>query len=276
VTVNGSAVVLGKIDEQTSFSGLNDKPADGNVQIFGERVTDQGQLLLERGLPVYNRESPNLNEVAGADRCNIGTLWSSATYPTAYAAGGDSFVIGAGGKYHLDTVRLWTVFGNLDNTYHPYPLKLWGGPAGGPMQVVSTTYSLKQVRYSNGEGYQRSSSVNDWREIWQVDFVLDQEIQGGKKYLFFLDGLYHSTYDNVYYSPSLHLSNAALSNTIQQGWDNIYYLLNLNDSGGGWVPGAITEQTIVGGTFNKPADADVQLFGTRLGGFMPVTLLLLE
>ncbi len=105
-----------------------------------------------------------------------------------------------------------------------------------------------------------------YRQTWQLDFTINQDVDGGQTYQVFLDGLFKSSYDDKYHSPSLHTSNAALSNTTQAGADNSFLSLAMTWDGSKYVPGTPTVET---GNF----DGNIQLYGSQVP--LPSTLLLL-
>lgn len=237
----------------------------------------RAELLFDRGLPVYNSDPPNLNLAAQENRCNVAPFWSSTTYPTtSYQIGGDDFIIGSTGQqYHIETVRIWVSFGQTPPAMDTsYAMELWGGPEGG-LGLASSTYTATNVFYPNtaNESYQRVST-GTWTNIWQIDFTVDANLEGGQKYYFFVNGLFWSNSDNIYKSSAIHSSNASLSNSTQQGADDIFLWLTMQWDGSQWVPGAITEQHSINiyGT-SKGIDANIQILGSQVPA--PSTLLLL-
>lgn len=235
----------------------------------------RADLLFDRGLPVYNATTPNLNIIAGAKRSNSAAGWTgTGDSPSSYTIYGDDFVIGAAGTtYHIDTARVWTVFGHLEETVPPtYPfvsMKLWGAEAGGTPDVVFTSYTATRFYYSGATGnnanFQRGSD-GTYFQIWQLDFTINQDVDGGQTYQVFLDGLFKSSYDDKYHSPSLHLSNAALSNTTQAGADNSFLSLAMTWDGSKYVPGMPVQTGLA-------PDGNIQLYGSAVP--LPSTLLLL-
>ena len=234
-------------------------------------------LLFDRELPVYNQAQPNLNNVAGVNRCNIRLYQDLGTsIPQAYNIPGDDFSIGqAGQTYHIDTVRIWatealplTIFpvGSSSSLSH---IQLWMGPADGPVTAltpVSNTYTWKPVQYSNGAFYQ--TGEGGWRQLIQVDIAVNLDVAGGTKYWFFEDGIFYSWITKHYYTGNLHASNAALSNATEEGADGISHWLTLTNG----VPAQILNQTSILPS-GLGGDANIQIYGTLVP--VPSTLLLL-
>jgi hypothetical protein len=217
-------------------------------------------LLFDRGLPV-----DNLNNAAGAQRCNVAWAYSSnSPSPTTYFLPGDDFIIASDGKYHLETIRLWTVSKNCG-------LVLWGGEETKSLEQLSTTYTSTQVTYSNGESYLGSSG--SYRKLYQIDFTVDWLVQGGKQYLFFIDGpftLYDPDhpelgYDNTY----LHATAQDSCGSCQAGADN--QLLWLLMEGGQPLKVYCNESKEF---WNKCTDTNVQVFGSLVP--LPSSLFLLS
>jgi hypothetical protein len=219
-------------------------------------------LLFDRGLP-----TTNLNNAAGADRCNV--AWAYGDYyipnPSSYTTYGDDFSIGSSGStYHLDKITLWTV---------DYPIipeyKLLGGPAGGPIVVQSSNYTIQQdACYPDGvTPYQSFVSPYEQYSLYKVDFTVDWTVEGGKKYQFFIDtttGVLN--FNGEYYTSFLHASNAALSGSPQEGANNQLLCLTIINNGSPDYnsSGSVTSWDSDGNGWNKSSDANVQIYGTPL------------
>jgi hypothetical protein len=226
----------------------------------------EAALLFDRGLPVYNAIQPNINDAAGANRSNTSPVVPYLGRPEYYVNPGDDFTIGTPGTYHLDTLRLWGLSGS-----DMIPLiapSLWMGPEGGPLQKVSTTFVYQTVTYSNLENFQYPGTKS-FRNINQVDWALNINVQGGQTYQFFLEGLWWKPGTLLVFSPSLHASNAALSNAPQEGADDIFLFQVMHNG----VSTDVVLQKNFFADIGKPADANVQVFGSVVP--LPSALLLL-
>jgi hypothetical protein len=220
----------------------------------------QGELLFDRGLPVYNEAQPNLNNAAGENRSNWLSVWNSgSTEPTSCKIYGDDFAIPEPGQYLIETVRVWRLYAiEGENPITLPDNKLWGCRVGDTPEVWSNTYTAPRVYYSNNEAYQDTAGT--WWRIWQVDFTVNQVVEGDTTYQFFLDGLFYSPLFQNYRTPALHLSKAALSNAPQDGADDYFLSLNLTKVGDTWVPGTISSHYGFY-DFTNGADGNVQVYG---------------
>lgn len=233
-------------------------------------------LLFDRGLPTIN--------VNDADSLRSNVCWADGYYsdapPPSYKAPGDDFIIGSpGSTYHLDKITVWTVDdlpfkvrpANLQGTraqgsnrLTPYPYRLLGGLPGA-ISEVSSVARVSAVTYVNGESYQGSAIY----PIYQVDFTVDWTVAGGQLYQFFIDAPLHNygTGSNpLYATPFLNASNAALSGSPQEGFNDLFLWLTLTNG----VPVSVTSWDSKN-AWGKSSDANVQLYGTPL----PPSLLLL-
>jgi len=203
-------------------------------------------LLFDRGLP-----TANLNNSAGANRSNV--AWadqeSSAT-PTEYWLPGDDFTISAPGAYELSTISIWT-------TSAPTGLTLWGGVAGGAMAQISNSYVSSVVTYADATSYQKSSG--SFTDLYKIDFTVDWNVIGGQTYQFYLDGPWSTYSSGTYVNPFLHSSNAALSGSTQEGANNQFLWLHVNN-------GAQVVETwdSLGSGWDKSSDANVQIYGAQV------------
>jgi hypothetical protein len=254
--------------------------------------TQAAPLIFSRGLPVYNATAPNLNQSALPNTSNtaLGQNFPDSVPPSNYLVPGDDWTIGVAGQtYHIETVRLWMNWGQQPgepncgqyDTSYPYSaptnLKLWVGPAGGAIAPQSTNFIATRVWYSDGENFQTVDSK--WHPMWQIDFVVKADFQGGQRYQFFLDGLNQNLWTYGWQTGPLLGSNAALSNAPQEGADGKMFLMEINNG----TPGNIsTINSIYFGTsggviYNKAPDGDVQIFGNIVNksGSAPSLYLLL-
>jgi hypothetical protein len=239
----------------------------GLILLLGVQAA-HADLIFDRGLP-----TANLNNAANPNRSNISLL--SGPYadsnPPTYQVWGDDCMISGSGTYHVDTLRVWLNNGSTT----PTNLKLWGGKAGDSLSLVSTDFSASIVTYQDGQKYERFLGPSGiFIDMWQINFTINHDMEAGQKYLFFVDGpilpRYTSGVLDGYFSPYLHLSNAALSGSTQAGADN--YVLRLTIAGG--VPGAIVQFDAVNSNFRRSVDANVQLYGYQVAP-LPSTLWLL-
>jgi len=208
-------------------------------QLAGAQV-----LVFDRGLP-----TANLNGAAGANQSNI--EWADIeTLPETPWLPGDDFTLPGSGPYAVTKIRIWST----DNS----GLSLRGGAAGGPIGVISSTYTATPVTYTNSQGYQ--TSAGPFLQLYQIDFSVNISLNGGVTYQYFLDGPATAS-GTDFMGARLHASNAALSGSPQAGADNIFLFLG-NDgtvytwdtltSGGTYCPGC--------SAWNKTSDANVQVF----------------
>ena len=239
--------------------------------------TQAAPLIFNRGLPVYNATAPNLNQSVLPNTSNtaLGQNYADSVPPTNYLVPGDDWTIGAAGQtYHIETVRLWMNWGQQPgepncgqyDTSYPYSaptnLKLWVGPAGGAIAPQSTNFIATRVWYSDGENFQTPID-SKWHPMWQIDFVVNANFQGGQKYQFFLDGLNQNLWTYGWVAGPLLGSNAALSNAPQDGADGKMFLMELNNG----TPGNISTVSSInfgnsgGVDYYKAPDGCVQVFG---------------
>jgi hypothetical protein len=212
-------------------------------------------LVFDRGLP-----TANLNNAAAANRSNV--VWSDIeTLPETPWLPGDDFTLPGTGGYTVTTIRVWST-NNIG-------LSLRGGVAGGPISVLSTTFTATPVTYANSQGYERS--VGGFLQLYQVDFTVNIAVNGGVTYQYFLDGpaVAQST-PGDFAGATLHASNAAVSGSTQQGAEGTFLFLandgtvrtwNAMTGGGTYCPGCVG--------FNKVTDGNVQVFGTAAAALPP-------
>ncbi|MBW4487078.1 MAG: PEP-CTERM sorting domain-containing protein [Trichocoleus desertorum ATA4-8-CV12] len=261
----------------------------------------QAALLFERGLPTenINNTAPN-NPATDQDRSNVSwgfadLISSGYSYPI-----GDDFVLGTTGQtYLVDTLRVWVVIGVVNTTatisdHFWQSFTLWGGQVEAGIAGLSTLHTgptngsdlqvnISQVTYSNGENYW-AEPVQLYRKIWQIDFSgLNWTVKGGNLYQFFVDGSGFTSAGIWNVFPTLHASNADLSDSSQAGADDFYRLLRIYqgtpDYVGTWnsnndgLPGTYRASGSPGvGGWNKSSDVNVQIYGNLFPRSNPATI----
>ena len=199
------------------------------------------QLLFDRGLP-----TANLNNAAASDRSNV--AWGFGYDIEARWLAGDDFKFSNPGTYLVDTIRIWSTSSNVS---------LWFGSSGGTFEQLSPSQSVS-VTYSDGTTYQGSSG--SFMSLYQYDFSINEVLSSSTTYQFFLDGPIPSF---------IHSSNAALSGSTQEGFDNLMLAAYIKN-------GTLTYDSSWdshGNGWDKSSDANVQVFGTQVPE--PTTILLL-
>jgi hypothetical protein len=194
-----------------------------------------GTLLFDRGLP-----TDNLNNAAGSNRSNV--AWGFGTDPDGHWLAGDDFSIGGSGNYLVDTITVWSTSANAS---------LWLGPEGGTFQNFSPS-ATTSVLYSDSTTYQKSGG--SFTTLYQYDFSINEVLSGATTYQFFLDGLVPSF---------IHSSNAALSDSTQQGSDNLM-LGAFVANGSGAVTDVEAWDSNAPGVWDKSSDANIQVYGTKV------------
>jgi len=230
------------------------------IVMTGVVSTSLADILVDRGLPVYNSTTPNLNWAAGANRSNV----SWAEQDPAYMDGDDFTLPTAASSYHIDTIRTWLIgFApgtTLGNDY--FNVNLYLGSKNGTLSLTSSgniisntntsdnpSISFKPVTYSNGANYQGSGG-SFW-QIWEVDFSnLNLDYAAGSQLSFAVSG----TGNDLWYS---HASNAALSNSPQDGADDLFSIWKVAD--GTLDTAGVNAYT--NGLDDKPSDINIQVFG---------------
>jgi hypothetical protein len=217
-------------------------------------LSSQADLLFDRGLP-----TSNLNNIAGANRSNIGWADSEATAtPSEYWLGGDSFTLGGAGTYQVDTIRLWMV-GSSSN------LTLLGGLNGDPVSAISSIYAASSVTYGNASTYQKNAG--DFLDLYQVDFTVNLTLNAGQLYNFFVETPWSFVGTDDYRQTPLHSTNAALSGSTQEGADGTFLWLHVDGLGQGvetWESGTGAGTSGFPSGWDKNTDANVQVFGSAV------------
>lgn len=190
--------------------------------------------LFQRDLPSLGLNFPPPPNPA---RSNIAPIQGTIT--GAPFVLGDDFTLAAGTPYLVNSITVWIV-GNCAVTStqctntNTTPstefsnIELFGGldnGTGGPVSLLSNTYTSTRVFYAGGADYFSETPGNGLSyPIFQLTFAnLNLIIPGGQLYDFAVRGT--PTGNNSF---ALHASTAAISGGIQQGADNfvILYLGN--------------------------------------------------
>jgi len=215
-------------------------------------------LLVDRGLPTIN-----LNNAAGASRSNVAWTFTNPNWGV-----GDDFIVDGNGTFKVDTLRTW-VIGDYANT----SFTLWGGDLASPLSTKSTSGTLQQVTYANGDSYQGSGG--GFINIFELEFTnLNWLVNGGDLYNFGVTGKDSS---GNYQQISTHASNAALGGSPAAGADGI--LLEFNADGPTtaypnnfyWWASNYGPEWPTYNSWDKVSDLNVQIEGTPVpepGTFM--------
>jgi hypothetical protein len=238
------------------------------LMLFAGVHTASADLLFDRGLP-----TANLNNAAGSNRSNFGLFkLYPDPYPTSYQVYGDDFVISGSGTYHIDTARIWVIFGSANPS--DYNLKLWGCMEGDTAQMVSSSFTSTVATYAGGIGYERFDGTA-WPIFYQIDFTVNQDVEAGQKYQFFVDaGAPLLDRGSGYATPYLHSSIADLSGSTQEGAEGKVWLLTLTNGNPDGIPVQTTYTSYpdYAPTF-APVDANIQLYGSQIP--LPSTIYLI-
>lgn len=215
--------------------------------LVGATVVAAQPMVFDRGLP-----TANLNNAAGANKSNV--LWADQETPpiTPYLPG-DDFTLPGSGIYVVSKIRVWS----LENT----GLTLRGGVAGGPIALVSSTFTATPVTYANSQTYQNLAGA--FLPLYQIDFTVNIPVNAGVPYQFFLDGPAVAVPPTDFRGARLHASNAALSGSPQQGANGTFLFLANDGTAQTWNTqtgaGTYCAPTPCPG-WDKVSDANVQVF----------------
>lgn len=221
-------------------------------------------LVVDRGLP-----QANLNNSAGDYRSNV--RWS--LYSSGFV--GDDFTLGgAGEKWVIDTIRVWTVPGvNATDAEHLgdfyQDVRLYFGAATGDLTpIIAGQFTAGADSSSNPNivisdvtaagGTQYDDFGTDMR-IWQIDFThLNLKVDGGATYRFGAFGQGRAVPDQSgkAYAWFNAASNAELASAKQDGADGTMLLF----TSGGAFKSAFNGK---GAGWDKNSDINVQVFGHR-------------
>jgi hypothetical protein len=226
--------------------------------------------VLDRGLP-----TANLNNTAGSDRSNV--AWADqepSSNPSEYWLPGDDFTLTSNAT--VDDIRVWIVAaGTSSSGYLPTGLSLYGGTAGGAISEISTSYASSLTTYAGGQIYQGNDG--SYWNIYQVDFAVNLNVQGGQTYDFFVDQPYVcDPSSGPCFNAFLSASNAALSGSTQQGADGVFLWLDVNTTNSTQTVETWNSLNGSGSAdfpqgWDKSSDANVEVFATP----EPSSLLLL-
>lgn len=199
-------------------------------------------VLVDRGLP-----TSNLNNSAGANRSNVGWLFSQYT-SADYWLVGDTFQNTSSHTWNITSIRMWS-FKPVSN------VSIWGALAGSLSFGAPTIGTITAgAQYANGQTYQVPNG--NFKEIYQLDFQVNFSLLPGQTYNFFLDGTGNGNYE----IPFAHASNKDLSGTPQDGSDDS--MLYAEVVGGNLDTTTIGDWSSKGNGWDKPSDVNVQVFGT--------------
>jgi len=233
-------------------------------------------MLFNRGLPIIN-----LNNAAGTLRSNVAwadfeqSINPKTGYPMEYWVPGDDFTISQPGKYEIRTIRVWIVGavpdGKDPKTGGKTHLTLWGGTVSSGIDPISHNYSVTPVSYADGEGYQGNSG--SFTQIYQVDFDVDFDLNGGETFSFFVDGPW-TLYDpsnsaGGYVNAYLHASNKTESGLLEEGANDWFLWLHTKAGtrvgidfwSSGTGAGTLCPPDSPCPGWDKASDANVQVFG---------------
>lgn len=245
-------------------------------------------LVVDRGLPVANLTTPNLNISAGVNRSNVD--WSG------YTAGGQSFITGdtfqmpVDQQWTIDTIRTWSpaiplagsdtlgslyssitlyadLYSNLGNDPATWAINKAGTISGNTSNNdITFTRVLYQDATAPNDDYQGQSGT--WYQIWQVDFKnLNWVVTPGDWIVFGVDAAALTTLPW-----SNHASNAALSNSPQQDADDFFTFINMTAGFyGDWYDcDSASDPECVWG---NSSDINVQVFATPAPGSLALALI---
>ncbi|HZJ81218.1 MAG TPA: hypothetical protein VFC95_00815 [Guyparkeria sp.] len=196
--------------------------------LFAPQLAAAQTMVFDRGLP-----TENLNKDVGPDRSNV--TWDSATKPTWLI--GDDFMPPGTEAYVVKTIRVWAMGKSNEDLTQSNDLSLFGGPTGGTIETLSTTYTSTPATYTGGNKYQGNSG--DYRDFYQIDFTVNIPLNGGEEFQFFVGPA----------GTHVHASNKDTSGSTQEGADN--QVLRVNPENG---------EIETMGTTAPVSDINVQVF----------------
>jgi PEP-CTERM motif len=236
-------------------------------------------LIFDRGLP----DSTNVNNAAGANRSNVS--WGNQISNGNYFMVGDnidlSLTPNTTGGWVINDIRVWEVanteIGSPTSTSPPAgsdphsefsTLTLFLGAAYTTLTPVSSTYTSTFVQYLPG-GLNYQGTRGGYFPLYQIDFSgLNILVPATENLGFAIDAVPNN--GNAWF---IHASNAALSGTDQEGFDNFYELYCGNSA----TPGASTSASYCdlidsnGNGFDKSSDINVEVFGSASATPEPAT-----
>ena len=227
-------------------------------------------IIFDRGLP----NSTNVNSAAGANQSNVS--WGNQVFEGTNFMVGDnidlSLTPNASGAWLIDSVSVWevanTAISSSTSTSPPASsapsaefssIRLFLGDANTTLTPVSSTYTSQFVQYlPAGLNYQ--GSEGGYFPIYEITFSgLNLLVPADANLGFAIDAVPND--GNGWF---IHASNAALSGTTQEGFDNLYELY----CGDSATPGASASASYCalvdsnGNGFDKSTDINVQVTGT--------------
>ncbi|MDN6318187.1 MAG: PEP-CTERM sorting domain-containing protein [Marinobacter sp.] len=274
----------------------------GVLTFFSVGFTSASPLLLDRGLP-----DQNLNKAAGGDRSNINYDFAGFGY-----FAGDDFTLQAGNQYQVDTVRFWLnpsangaaaannnsdvnddlAYG-LSDTYESFAFYL-GDAASSSVPVLeqanftggnttdNANVSIRRALYQGSEFDYQGSSEN-YLQTYEVTLSnLGLILDGGTTYQFGTEcrGSNETNANGNFTTCFLHGANQDLAGSPQQGSDDYFRVFSVGDdlsqpasfagtynSDRNGTPG-----TAGGGGWDKPADMNIQVFGSAVAVPEPSSL----
>ncbi|MEM7629988.1 MAG: hypothetical protein AAF356_11300 [Planctomycetota bacterium] len=226
-------------------------------------------LVFDRGLP-----DANLNNAANANRSNV--AWGYGQSGSPFTTG-DDFTLGATGDatntvWRVDTIRMWIIAGaagdsgfDLSQRYNDAQLYVKNGAAAttlaqsgnfiaGSNNTDNADISISAVQYAGGQDYQ--TTTGPLAQVWQIDFTnLNLIVNPGDAVEFYAFGEAIDPASGVWFNLA---SNAALSGTTQDGADDLYRFLQVDNFAN---TGAVDSN---GNGWDKSSDLNVQVFATAV------------
>ncbi len=222
------------------------------ISASGAFALPSSTLLFDRGLPTANVNTGDASQsnIEWADSENTST-------PSTYCLPGDDFTLSGSGSYYVNTIRVWST----DSA----GLSLLLGNGSGGFETL-TKYTSQATSYSNGQGYQGSDGT--FYTLYELDFTVNQVLQGGKTYEFFLNGPFSAVGSSSYVNAFLAGSNASLSGSVQRGADGVWLWLTMTGNSTGsvltWYSGDGGGTSGWGAGWDKNTDANVQVYGSAV------------
>lgn len=236
-------------------------------------------LVFDRGLP-----DTNLNNVSGANRSNV--AWGYGQSGANDFTTGDDFVLPATGDaanptWEVDTIRMWIIAGaagdaSFSLSQRFLDAELYVGTGGGAVSLAQSgnfiggnaldnaDIVITPVQYSStpAEDYQTTSGAP--AQLWQVDFTnLGLSVNPGELVQFFAFGNAVDPANRAWFN---HASNAGLSGTTQDGADDLYSFIQINDLSN---IGSVDSN---GNGWDKSSDINVQVFAKAVPAPGPAAL----
>jgi len=252
-------------------------------------VQATADLVVDRGLPIYDSTTPNLN--AGGARSNIS--WGGYTIVDESWISGDIFAmpdLPAGQQWTIDTIRIWspaiprdgggtlgdfyssiTLYADLYSELGNTALSLRStGSISGNVSGNNPNIKFTRVSYqgASGDDVDYLGQDANWYQLWQVDFTnLGWVVPPSEWIQFGVDAAANTQLPWVN-----HASNAEFSNNpTQQDADGYFtYISMLNALGNSYDCESGTDPECV---WTKPSDINVQVFATPAPGSLALALI---